>query len=97
MKLDARVKQLSGDIARGHVYPHSASFCLWLLDSDIYKKLNIEQITRLAEYLFENEHMGVDVPKEDWEHLLHAEWQKECFVCTLKDPAEDYKLYYQED
>jgi len=97
MKLDGRVDYLYQEIARGYCYPHYASFCLWLLDTDIYKKLDMVQLDRLTEYVVENEHQEENVPEDHWEHIIHVELKQSCLVCTVKeDMVADYKLYGEE-
>ena len=91
------VEYLNREMARGYCYPHLASFCLWLLESDFYKKLSLDQLDRLTEYVGETEHAGdTNVEKEEWPHLVHAELKERCFICDIKgtEAVEDYKLYW---
>ena len=82
-------------------YPSCVAFCKWLLELPL-KTLNLitdEGIDRLVEYIGENEHMGLTIPKEDWECLFHRELMEEgiefkCLVCLTKKPYEDYELYW---
>lgn len=90
-----KVDFLNREMERGYCYPTLAEFCLWLLDSGLWKTLSLEQIEKLVKYIGECEHVDGDeyIPEENWEHYVHAELGKECLVCRVKDIARDYILY----
>jgi hypothetical protein len=70
-------------------YPHSGSFAGYLLETGWYDVLSPGAVKRLNEYVGETEHEGYDIPKEEWDHLIHYEAKRdginiECLSCLVK-------------
>lgn len=92
--LIGNVEYLNKEMERGKVYPHTAEFCYWLLENSAYWLFTEAQLRRLVDYVGEAEHQDDNIPKENWEHLVHFELNTvhTCLVCLTKwdELLEDY-------